>query len=472
MRRRCWSALENGHHDGPLTTYDVLIVGAGAAGLAAGRLLAEAGKRVVIIEARTRVGGRIWTHHTASTNSAPSFPVEVGAEFIHGLPRATWALIEEARLKTVELAGEQLWYAGGRLTDHAPQQHAARDELERMTQLWTAGRWQDHDCTFSEYLQHQVQDASTAEAAAAYVEGFNAADRNCISVGALARQQRAEDLIEGDRLFHVVAGYDAIPIFLADRFARAGGNLLLGRRVHEVVWRRGAVALHVGDSAAERVVLQAGRALITVPLGVLQAGTIGFAPRPEEILSQAHRLAMGPVVRSTLVFADRFWAEPHRPNLRALARDLPQMSFLFSPSELPATWWTPMPRNLPVITGWVGGPRAAAWRRAIASSADPQPLLKQCLDTLAKIFEIPLEELEKRLLSCHAHDWQADEFTRGAYSYVPAGALDAPHRMAQPVENTLFFAGEHTDTEGHWGTVHAALQTGLRAAHQLLSAAQ
>ncbi len=318
-----------------------------------------------------------------------------------------------------------------------------------------------------------MRDASTAEAAVSYVEGFNAADCNCISVGALARQQQAEDLIEGDRIFHVEAGYDAIPIFLADRFARAGGNLLLGRRVREVVWRRGTVALHVGDSAAERVVLQASRAVITVPLGVLQAGTIGIAPRPEEVLSQAHRLVMGPVVRSTLVFEDRFWAEAHRPGPRgAMACDLPQLSFLFSPSELPATWWTPMPRNLPMITGWVGGPKAAAWRRELASRSGSQPLPKQCLTTLAKIFEVPLGELDKRLLSCHSHDWQSDEFTRGAYSYVPAGALDAPQRMAQPVENTLFFAGEHTDTEGHWGTVHAALNSGLRAAHQVLGAAQ
>ncbi len=463
------------HRDGPLTgaAYEVLIVGAGAAGLAAGRLLAEAGKRVAIIEARTRVGGRIWTHHLASTDTAPPFAVELGAEFVHGLPRTTWTLIEEAGLKTVELEGAQLWYAQGRLTGHAPQQHAAYDELERMTQRWMAGQWHDRDITFSDYLQHEVKDAATAEAAAAYVEGFNAADRNCISVGALAQQQRAEDRIEGDRIFHAESGYDAIPIFLADRFARAGGGLMLGRRVHRVVWRRGAVALHASDSTGERVVLQADCALITVPLGVLQTGAIAFTPPPEEILSQSHRLVMGPVVRTTLIFKNSFWTETRRSgNLRALEAELQHLSFLFSPSELPATWWTPMPRDLPMITGWVGGPKTAALRRASASGAHSQPLVRQCLNTLAKIFELPREELEKQLVGCHSHDWQADEFARGAYSYVPAGALDAPYRMARPVENTLFFAGEHTDTEGHWGTVHAALQTGLRAAHQVLRADQ
>jgi monoamine oxidase len=72
-------------------------------------------------------------------------------------------------------------------------------------------------------------------------------------------------------------------------------------------------------------------------------------------------------------------------------------------------------------------------------------------------------------LSWHTHDWHADEYARGAYSYVPAGALDAPERMAWPVEDTLYFAGEHTDTSGHWGTVHAALASGMRAARQVLN---
>jgi monoamine oxidase len=66
------------------------------------------------------------------------------------------------------------------------------------------------------------------------------------------------------------------------------------------------------------------------------------------------------------------------------------------------------------------------------------------------------------------HDWQADPFARGAYSYVPAGAADASLHLSYPVDGTLFFAGEHTDTSGHWGTVHAALRSGLRAAEQLL----
>jgi monoamine oxidase len=99
-----------------------------------------------------------------------------------------------------------------------------------------------------------------------------------------------------------------------------------------------------------------------------------------------------------------------------------------------------------------------------------EALLNQCLGTLAKVFDCSLAELKGLLLSWHVHDWDGDEYTRGAYSYVPVNALDAPQKLARPVEDTLFFAGEHTDTSGRWGTVHAALATGSLAAQRVLAA--
>ena len=87
---------------------------------------------------------------------------------------------------------------------------------------------------------------------------------------------------------------------------------------------------------------------------------------------------------------------------------------------------------------------------------------------LAAAFGMSQADIRQQLLSWHAHDWQADPYARGAYSYAPAGAIDASARMTQPVEQTLYFAGEHTDVSGHWGTVHGALRSGIRAAAQLL----
>jgi monoamine oxidase len=101
-----------------------------------------------------------------------------------------------------------------------------------------------------------------------------------------------------------------------------------------------------------------------------------------------------------------------------------------------------------------------------AKGVDATLLAGKGLTTLATVLG---GEVESHLVSRHTHDWQADARSMGAYTYVPAGAIQASEWMSEPVEQTLFFAGEHTDTSGHWGTVHGALRSGYRAARQLLS---
>ena len=91
------------------------------------------------------------------------------------------------------------------------------------------------------------------------------------------------------------------------------------------------------------------------------------------------------------------------------------------------------------------------------------------LENLSFMLGSTLHEVRKHLLRWHMHDWQIDPLSLGAYTYVPRGAIDASDHLSQPVEQTLFFAGEHTDTSGHWGTVHGALRSGCRAARQLLA---
>jgi len=430
-----------------MTKYDVLIIGAGAAGLNAGRLLAQAGLRVAILEARNRIGGRIWTRPISLGDSQRLGTVELGAEFVHGLPPETWSIIEEAALRTYEVDGSVLRFDGGRLITADIQQGSAEQVLEEMRQ-WIGT--QANDLSFTDYLKSRAIDPVTARAASNYVEGFNAADQKRISVAALAKQQAAEDAIAADRLFRVEAGYAALPDFLAQRFIAAGGELVLDAPVRKIIWKRGAVTVEVGGSKR----YHADRAVITVPLGVLQAEMIEFVPRPGDVLFHASRLAMGPALRVVLMFKRKFWSE--------------DLSFLFAPTEVPPTWWTPMPESAPTLTGWAGGPKAEGLLRLVTPAGDAGALLDRCLTTLAKIFTRSLADIRQMLLSWHMHNWQSDDFARGAYSYVPVGALDAPKKMSQPVEDTLHFAGEHTDTSGNWGTVHAALATGVTAARQVL----
>jgi monoamine oxidase len=436
------------------TQYDVLVIGAGAAGLNAARLLAQAGRRVAVLEARDRVGGRIWTLSETANNSSHELPVELGAEFIHGLPAETWSLVSEANLSTYELSGSSLWFSGSGLRSGNEQRGNAERVIEEMTQ-WVSAQPRIEDLSFADYLKRISVDSASAQAATNYVEGFNAADQQRISVASLAQQQRAEDAICADRLFRLEAGYSAIPEFLTQQCLRAGGELFLDAEVKKLAWKRGDITVETalrGGICSFR----SARAVITVPLGVLQNDGIEFDPRPVEILRHASRLAMGAVMRLGLVFERKLWSEP--------------MSFLFAPAELPSTWWTPMPHEAPALTAWAGGPKAEALLR-LAAGGNADALLQQCLFSLAKSLGRPLEEINRALSSWHFHNWHSDPFARGAYSYVPAGALDAPGKMQHPVEETLYFAGEHTDTSGHWGTVHAALATGKSAALSILRSA-
>jgi monoamine oxidase len=431
-------------------SYDVLVIGAGVAGLAAGRLLAESRKTVAILEARV-------------------MPVELGAEFIHGLPPQLHAIAQEAGLQTDEFQGSSLWFSDGRWADGAEQQKKSERILDGLKNF-LAAQPRDSDATFAEYLKTLSIDGPTAETVTNYVEGFNAAHINRIGIAALDKQQQAEEAIEADRLFRVRTGYSGIPNFLARQFDRAGGNLILSTAAHKVTWRPASVSVEARHQSGTSCVMHARRAVITVPLGVLQAEAIEFAPRPNEILQHANRMIMGSAVRVVLIFRKRFWSEwqlASQPS--AIDTALKHLSFLFTPSLLPSTWWTPYPDETAVLTAWAGGPKAKRLGQLITKDGG-EALLNQCLGTLAKVFDCSLADLKGLLLSWHVHDWDGDEYARGAYSYVPVNALDAPQILARPVEGTLFFAGEHTDNSGHWGTVHAALATGILAAQRVLAA--
>ena len=191
---------------------DVVIIGAGMAGLAAARALAEAGRRVTVLEATERVGGRIRTVREGAE------VIELGAEFVHGRPPELWALIEEAGLSTYERTGDFLELADGALMPREDDEDEALEDLKDFT---------GPDCTFVEYLDRVRLEPWQREAEIAYVEGFNAADAQVASALALGRQQAAEDAIEGDRVWRIREGYDRLPEFLAERAQAAGATILI-----------------------------------------------------------------------------------------------------------------------------------------------------------------------------------------------------------------------------------------------------
>lgn len=413
---------------------DIIVLGAGIAGLAAARALAGGGRNTVLIEARNRVGGRILTVRDPSSD----LPIELGAEFVHGRPPELLDLIREAGLTLFQREGDFVCFEDGQLGDCGffGEAFAVLDDLPTSP-----------DMPFSEFLSQKQLPDHIAARATSYVEGFNAADASRIGTAALRKQQEAEESIAGDRSYRVVEGYDRLPAYLLDRFLAFGGQLHLDAPATAIHWSPGHVRVTTANPEFPEV--HAARAVIALPLGVLQANTIPILPEPPNAIAATRRLAMGPAVRISLVFRERFWETA-----------TPRLSFLLAQEETPPAWWTTAPNPSPTLTGWVAGPRAL---RAPAGAA----FKDQALATLATIFR--RDDLHSLLVSFHTRDWQSDPFSLGAYSYAPAGALHASDDLAAPVENTLYFAGEHTDTTGHWGTVHAALRSGLRAAAQILA---
>jgi monoamine oxidase len=420
-----------------IVTSDVLVVGAGIAGLAAAAELAEAGLSVIVLEARDRIGGRILTVSASGTDS----PIELGAEFVHGRPPELLRLFHQAGIALQEIAGTNYCYGHSALKP-CPEGRSS-DLLEGLAEAVRS----EGDMSFAAYLARHPAPKEEAEHARSFVEGFNAADAERIGIAALAFQQQAEDAIEGERAFRPAGGYQALAAYLEQRARHAGARVVLRSPVRLMRWRQGEITAGAGSHT-----YRAQRAVVTLPLGLLQARGVRFEPEPEPILRAAYRMAVGTVARLAIVFRSRFWAE------RA-----PGMGFLFSEGTTPSTWWTQHPGNVPVLVGWVGGPRALR-----QEFRDRERLLDDALRSLERIFGLGAHALDTELLSSHLHDWQQDPYSLGAYSYAPAGALDCSAAMAQPVERTLFFAGEHTDTTGHWGTVHGALRSGLRAAQQIL----
>ena len=171
-------------------------------------------------------------------------------------------------------------------------------------------------------------------------------------------------------------------------------------------------------------------------------------------------------MKVVLLFKEIFWdALPQARHANRQLIALPQLSFLFSNDPVMATWWTPHPVVAPMLTGWAAGPRAA--RMATMTSEE---IADEAVVALSRTLGIGRSDLDQLVMGRFVHNWSADPYSRGGYSYVCAGGLTAPGALAEPVDETLFFAGEATDTQGETGTVHAALQTGYRAAAEIARA--
>jgi monoamine oxidase len=410
--------------------FDIIIIGAGASGLCAARELTRVKMKILLLEARGRIGGRMYTNIPQGFTS----PIERGAEFIHGEASLTFEILKEAHVEYVEIEGNTF-----QAHDDAIEKIDFFDRdweliLDKLEQL-------KEDMTFKDFLTRYFEDDQyneLREKITRFVEGYNAADITKVSSLAL-REEWSEE--ENPSQYRIKGGYAKLYNFLEREIRNNGGVINLSQEVLGITWRMGHVSVQTTSS-----VFTAKKCLITVPVPVLGSGSIKFQPAISHVISAAGQIGFGGVVKITFEFKSSFW-ETETP------RKFKDLQFLFSEQKVP-TWWSQFPDHRPLLTGWIGGPAAHNLDES------NEVLFNDALVSLSNALHYPVAKIREQLVSWHVDRWTTDKFSMGAYSFAMLGTTKAINTLRSPIESTLFFAGEALYTGPHRSTVEAALVSG------------
>jgi monoamine oxidase len=427
----------------------VIIVGAGAAGLLAANVLSDAGVPVRLIEARDRIGGRIWTLRGVRS----PIPLDLGAEFIHGRPPATWALIEQTGAVAYAVPADRTRIRAGKLVEFDLSE--MKSAMERLRDLGA------EDLSFEQFLRTRCRGKRLAAArrlARQFVEGFDGADSRDVSARSIARESEGMGDVESEPQFRLLGGYGTLVDHLHDRAQRLGVRFDLGRIVSRIAWQPARVRIFTRSRARGGHEIRGTRAILTLPLGVLKrtegSRSVKFDPDIAQIREAADRLGPGSVIKVLLVFREPFWAG---------MREGERIGFIHAPGNAFPVWWTTSPLRTAVLTLWAGG-RAAQALAGLSHRA----IIDRSIRSLAIGFRKSSRSIRRLLLAAYTHDWISDPFSLGAYSHVRVGGTGAHEALGRPLQGTLFFAGEATDDSGQASTVAGALASGDRAARAVL----
>jgi monoamine oxidase len=403
---------------------DVVVVGAGAAGIAAGRRLAEAGVSFLLLEARERVGGRAWT---APTALGPA--VDLGCGWLHSADRNPWSMIARA--------------AGFAIDERLP------DWRSRI-----AARF--GDAAQADWAAAQAAFHQRLEAAAARAE--DAAASTLLAPGG-----RWNGLLDAISSWANGVELDRLSILDHARYADSGINwrvpagygTLIAAHGATLPIRLGAVVEAIDHRGADIAVVTGGGTLgarvviVTVPSTMLAAETIRFAPALPDKLAAAQGLPLGIANKLFLAISDGI-------------EDFPVDRHVLGHADRTATGgYLLRPHGWPMISGYFGGRLAAELERQ-----GPQAMTAFALDELAGIYGAGLRG---RLTFLAASAWVGDRFARGAYSYALPGHAGDRAVLAAPVDNRLFFAGEACSAND-FSTAHGAYLTGRAAAEAAVAA--
>ena len=407
----------------------ILIIGGGAAGLMAAYKLSAQNKKVILLEASDRLGGRIHTYK----DSKFSMPVELGAEFVHGKLPVTLNLLKHAGIKYHAIEGSMITVKNGMTTKHDDADDYWEDVMKQMKLL-------KHDMPLSEFLIKYFNDdkyEKTRQSIKGFAQGFDLADVSKASTLSLYNEWSHEDNIQ----YRIEGGYIQLVNFLESESKKNGCIIYNNCTVKKINWSNNEVNVITMCSRY----FKADKIIITVPLSVLQTNKndinfIEFAPAIDNYFNSAKNIGFGTVLKIILEFDEAFWQ--HQRN---------KSGFIMTDGSSPV-WWTQLPNKNAILTGWLGGLKALELK-----DKSDEELLMYSLQSLSGTFLISVDVLQKKLKAHKIINWINIEHIYGGYSYNAVHSIKAKKILQQPVDDTIFFAGEATYEGKSEGTVEAAL---------------
>lgn len=406
--------------------WDVIVVGAGASGLSCAHDLVCGGLRVLVIEARDRIGGRI---HTIRDKGV----VEAGAEFVHGENAATWEIIAKCGLKTEEWPigdpGKRLFVRGGKML---PDPLSLGAEIAKIHE--TIDEYSGSEISVEDIIRRQQQSEEARFYAARQLVNIEAAELDRLSAPGFNQEQKLAS--NGSRNFWITDGYSRVVEYLAKT-----PRLALSHPVARIQWREGRVTVESSKGAAF-----AGRRLVlTIPIGVMRKGPLFDPELPPELTDAFHAIGFGNSTKLTVWLDD--------------LKSLPDFSVLASDGMF-GGFWQRLFGPTPVLVGFSGGTRADQLT-AMGEEAAIQTGVEELSRALGRA-------IRNKIAAVRHFTWSDDPYAMGSYSYPAIGMGSACRTLRKPIEDTVYYTGEAANDQGHSATVHGAIEAGRMTAAQIL----